>query len=420
MNNMHELIVSIKLALKNLRGNIGRTVLTLVGIVIGITSVIVIMSSGQGVKNFILDLIGTFGNDTIQVEVKVPATGKSSTQNAFGQAMGIQITTLKQSDANAIAKLPNIEALYTANFTQEVATFENVKKRALLFGTSAGVPEVDPGVKVAEGSFFTEGEDRGLAQVVVIGPDIRQIFFGDGSAIGKEIKIGGNNYKVIGVLAKRGTFGVVNYDELMYLPVQTLDKKILGIDYLRNILIKVKDQSLLDVTVADITDTMRQQHRVTDPEKDDFSVTSLKEVQDIIGNVFNTINILLLALTSISLVVGGVGIMNVMYVAVAERTFEIGLRKAVGARSGDILKQFLLEAVFITFAGGLAGAILGFLFTFLLSLVFARLGYDLKFTVTAQSLAIATGFSIAVGIIFGFYPARSASRLSPMEALRKE
>jgi putative ABC transport system permease protein len=417
---MHELIVSIKLALKNLRGNVGRTVLTLVGIVIGITSVIVIMTSGQGVKNFILDLIGTFGNDVIQIEVKVPATGKTSTQNAIGQAMGIQITTLKQSDASAIAKLPNVEALYTANFTQEVATFENLKKRALLFGTSADVPEVDPGVKVAEGSFYTGGDDRGLAQVVVIGPDIRQIFFGDGPAIGKEIKIGGNNYKVIGVLAKRGTFGVVNYDELVYLPVETLNKKILGIDYLRNIIIKVKDLNLLDVTVADITDTMRRQHRITDPDKDDFSVTSLKEVQDIIGNVFNTINILLLALTSISLVVGGVGIMNVMYVAVAERTFEIGLRKAVGARSGDILKQFLLEAIFITFAGGLVGVMLGFLFTFILSLVFARLGYDLRFAVTAQSLIIATGFSIAVGIIFGFYPARSASKLSPMEALRKE
>ncbi|MFA4817457.1 MAG: ABC transporter permease [Parcubacteria group bacterium] len=416
----HELILSIKLALKNLRSNVGRTILTLFGIVIGITSVIVIMSSGQGVKSFILDLIGTFGNDVIQVEVKVPATGKTSSQNAIGQAMGIQITTLKQEDADAIAKLPNVEALYTANYTQEIVTYQSVKKRALLFGTSADVLQTDPGVKVAEGNFFTEAEDRSLAQVAVIGPDIKQTFFGDGGAVGKEIKISNKNYKVVGVLEKRGTFGVMNYDELIYLPVRTLGKKILGIDYLRNVIIKVSDVNLLDVTGADITDTMRRQHNITDPDKDDFSVTSMKEVQDIIGTVFNTINILLLALTSISLIVGGVGIMNVMYVAVVERTFEIGLRKAVGAKAKDILKQFLWEAIFVTFAGGIVGIILGYLCLSLLALIFARLGFGLNLSVTLQSVLIATGFSVAVGIIFGYYPARSASRLSPMEALRKE
>lgn len=416
----HELKLSIKLALHNLRTNVGRTVLTLVGIVIGITSVILIMSSGQGVKSFILDLLGTFGNDTIQVEVKVPAAGKTSAQNAFGQAMGIQITTLKQSDADAIAKLPNIDALYTANFTQEITSYQDTKKRALLFGTSADAPWVDPGVKIEEGNFFSTGDDRGLAQVVVIGPDIKQIFFGDGEAIGKEIKIRNQNYKVVGVLAKRGTFGIINYDELIYLPVLTLDKKILGIDYLRNILIKVKDENQLDATVADITDTMRREHNITDPGKDDFSVTSLKEVQNIIGTVFNTINILLLALTSISLIVGGVGIMNVMYVAVVERTFEIGLRKAVGAKSRDILKQFLLEAIFVTLLGGIVGIILGFLLTLLLAYIFTTLGFAIKFPVTSQSLVIAVGFSMAVGILFGYYPARKASQLTPMEALRKE
>ncbi|TAK95594.1 FtsX-like permease family protein [Patescibacteria group bacterium] len=415
-----ELRLSVKLAIRNLRTNIGRTVLTLFGIVIGITSVIVIMSSGQGVKKYILDLVGTFGNDAIQVEVKVPATGKTSSQNALGQAMGIQITTLNERDAITLAKLPNVAAFYSANFTQEITSFGSIKKRTLLFGTSEDVPAVDPGVKIAEGSFFTASDDRSLAQVVVIGPDIKQTLFGDANAVGQEIKIKNKNYKVIGVLGARGAFGPVNYDELVYLPVKTLQKKILGIDYLRNVFVKVKDQSLLDVTVADITDTLRRNHDITDPDKDDFSVTSLKEVQDIIGTVFNTINILLLALTSISLIVGGVGIMNVMYVSVVERTFEIGLRKAVGAKSGDILKQFLLEAIFVTGAGGIVGIILGFLLLFVLSLVFARLGFNLSLSVTSQSVLVATGFSVAVGIIFGYYPARSASRLSPMDALRKE
>ena len=194
---MHEFILSIKMAFKNLRTNIGRTILTLVGIVIGITSVIVIMSSGQGVKGYVLGQVSSFGNDTIQIEVKVPATGKTSTQNAIGQAQGIQITTLKQSDADAIAKLPNIAGMYTANFTQEIASYQGTKKRTLLFGTSAGVLGADPGVKIREGDFFSESDDRSLAQVAVIGPDIAQTFFGNDNALGKEIKIHNQNFKII-------------------------------------------------------------------------------------------------------------------------------------------------------------------------------------------------------------------------------
>lgn len=416
----HELIVSIKLALKNLRANVGRTVLTLVGIVIGITSVIVIMSSGQGVKSYLLGQIESFGTDVISVEVKVPNTGKNSTQNAAGQAQGIQITTMKLEDSDALRKVPNIADAYPDNFTQEIVSYQNTTKRSLLFGTGAHVPIVDPGVKVVEGNFFTDSDDKSLAQVAVIGADLRDIFFGTGEALGREIRINNQNYRVIGVLEKRGSVSIINFDEIVYLPVQTLQKKILGVNYIRQIIVKVKDTDLLDQTMADITDTMRRQHNITDPSKDDFSVSSIKEVQDTISKVFGTLNILLLALTSISLIVGGVGIMNVMYVAVIERTFEIGLRKAVGAKPADILKQFLFEAIFITLAGGAIGILLGFLASELFSLIFARLGFALKFLITFQSILLAVGFSMAVGIIFGYYPARKASQLSPMEALRKE
>ena len=416
----YELILSIKLALKNLRTNVGRTVLTLVGIVIGITSVIVIMSSGQGLKGYVMGQIESFGTDVIQIEKKVPSTGAMSTANAIGQAQGIQITTLKNKDAEALLKLPNVADLYTAAFTQEIASYQGTNKRTLLFGTSAHVPIVDLGVKVVEGNFFSDSDDESLAQVVVIGSDLRESFFGDNEALGKEIRVNNQNYKVVGVLEKRGINTGVNIDEIAYLPVNTLQKKIMGIDYIHSITVKVKDERLLDVTVADIVDTMRRQHNVTDPDKEDFLVSSIKELQDMIGKIFGTINILLLALTSISLIVGGVGIMNVMYVAVIERTFEIGLRKSVGAKSSDILKQFLFEAILITFAGGIVGIILGFIFSFLMSYLFSRLGFSLQFTITWQSLVLATGFSVAVGIIFGFYPARKASQLTPMEALRRE
>jgi putative ABC transport system permease protein len=280
--------------------------------------------------------------------------------------------------------------------------------------------EMDRQMKLVDGAFYSEEDDESLAQVVVLGAAVRDALFGNDSAVGKSVKMKGQSYKVIGVLGKRGLVAGFNYDELVYLPVQTMQKKILGVDYVRFITVKTTDENRIAETMLDIEDLLRNNHDIDDPSKDDFSVMSIKEAQDLIGKVFGTINILLLALTSISLVVGGVGIMNVMYVAVIERTFEIGLRKAVGAKSGDILKQFLLEAIFITFIGGAIGILLGFLFSFLLSFVFETLGYDLQFVTTWQSILLATGFSAAVGIIFGYYPARKASQLSPMEALRKE
>lgn len=417
---MKDLTISIKLALNNLRNNTGRTVLTLAGVIIGITAVIVISSSGQGVRGFILGQIQSFGTDLVQVETKVPATDKNSSANSGGQAMGIEITTLTVKDAQSLKKVPNIENAYAASIGQGLVSYKNTNKRAMLFGAGPEAPDVDANLKIAEGNFYTSGDDESLSQVVVIGSDIKDSLFGQDSALGKRIKINDQNYKVIGVLEKRGAVAFFNFDEIIYIPVQTLQKKILGVNYIRMISIKMKDAGLVDPTVADITDTLRDRHKITDPNKDDFAVTSIKEAQDTINKVFGTINILLLFLTSISLLVGGVGIMNVMYVAVVERTFEIGLRKAVGARSGDILRQFLFEAIFVTLAGGIAGIILGLLFSWLFSYVFSLLGYKLDFIVTWQSLLLATGFSMGVGIIFGYYPARKASQLSPMEALRNE
>ncbi len=417
---MRRFIISIELALKNLRNNIGRTVLTLVGIVIGITSVIIVTSSGEGVKNYVLGQFESYGNDTIQIETKVPSTGKTSSANATGQAQGIQITTLKVSDGEAIAKIPNVIGYSAGTLGQEIASYKNENKRVMLYGNGAALPQIDTAVKISEGVFYTESEDNSLAQVVVIGQDIKTALFGDEEAVGKTIKIKGLNFRVVGVAAKRGAVTFFNYDELVYIPVQTLEKKILGIDYVRYITVKVKDANLVDVTAADITDTLRNLHKTYRPEQEDFSVTTMQEAQKLIQDVFGTINILLLALTSISLLVGGVGIMNVMYVAVVERTFEIGLRKAVGAKESDIRNQFLLEAVIITVLGGIAGIFLGFLLTLGFSYVFTLLGYNLEFTLSFSSVLLATGFSAATGIIFGYYPAYKASKLSPMEALRKE
>ena len=413
----HELFISIKLALQNLTSNLGRTILTLAGIVIGITSVIIISASGQGLKSFVLSQVETFGTDYIQVEPKVPSPERIS---GHINSLAIQITTLKVEDAEAALKLPNISDAYAGSIGQAIVNYQDINKRILLMGAGAHAPNVDAGLKVAEGNFYTDSDDKGLAQVAVIGPEIRDTLFGPNeSTIGKEIKIKGQNYRVIGVLEKRGNVAFFNFDSIIYVPIRTLQKKIMGIDHIAFFTSKMKDTGLLEETLADMTDLMKRRHNISDPAKYDFIVSSAKEAQDILNSIFGSVNILLLALTSISLVVGGVGIMNVMYVAVVERTFEIGLRKAVGAKSGEILRQFLMEAIFITLAGGVVGIILGYIFSLIFSYIFLQLGYNLELAVTFDSVLLAVGFSVAVGIIFGFYPAYRASKLSPMEAIRK-
>jgi putative ABC transport system permease protein len=221
-------------------------------------------------------------------------------------------------------------------------------------------------------------------------------------------------------LASRGAVAFLNFDTFTYVPVQTLQKKLLGVDYVQFISVKMKDTSREVETVADIVGLLRKRHDIDNPNKDDFSVMSTKEAQETLGDVLGSLSILLLALTSISLVVGGVGIMNVMYVSVSERTSEIGLRKAVGANSRSILQQFLFEALIITLLGGIIGIILGMLLTLGLGYVFASFGYALPLSFSWQSFLLGVGFSTAVGIIFGLAPAYRAAALTPMEALRRD
>lgn len=407
-------------AIKTIRRHKGRTGLALLGVVIGVFSVVAVMTLGNGVKGYILDTVEAFGTDYIQVEVKVPNTGKTSAANATGRAQGIQITTMTTDDEEALARLPNVAATYSGTIGQERATYGSVGKQLLLFGTSAGVVQVDENTKIAEGRFYTESEDQSLARVIVIGSGVRETFFGRGQAIGESISIKGEKYRVIGVLEPRGAVAYFDLDAMAYVPVRTLEKKILGVDYVQFIMLKMADPSREDETVALVTDVMRNRHDIDDPNKDDFSVTSAKEAQDILGSIFGTITILLLALTSISLVVGGVGIMNVMYVSVAERTNEIGLRKAVGATSGSVLRQFLYEALIITGLGGILGILLGVLLSYAFSGILASLGFSLSLEFSAQTLLLGAGFSVAVGLIFGLSPAYRASRMTPMEALRKD
>ncbi|MFZ3031764.1 MAG: ABC transporter permease [Candidatus Moraniibacteriota bacterium] len=415
-----KLFIPFLFAIKTIRTHKARTFLALLGVVIGVFAVVVVTALGEGVKGYILGQVESFGTDVIQVEVKIPNTTHMSSENASSRAQGTQITTLTVKDSDAIRKLPNVAGAYAGTIGQERATYGSVGKRISLFGTGAEVTVVDENAKLQSGRFFTKEEDESLARVVVLGSETKETFFGGSDAIGEYITLKGDKYRVIGVLAPRGAAAFFNLDVFTYVPVQTLEKKILGVDYIQFVSVKMEDPTRETETVADIVALLRKRHDITDPDKDDFSVTSTKEAQETLGDVLGSLSILLLALTSISLLVGGVGIMNVMYVSVSERTSEIGLRKAVGATSRSILQQFLFEALIITLVGGLIGIVLGILLTIALGFVFASFGFALPLSFSFQSFLLGVGFSTAVGIIFGLAPAYRAAALTPMDALRRD
>lgn len=413
-------IIPIKLAVKSIRANPGRTFLSLLGIVIGVASVILVLSLGAGVKNFVVNQVSAFGSNIMEIEVKTPKTKKASTQNIGGIVGGSQITTFKLDDAQKIAKLKNVGPWYAAIMSQQIMSYAGKNKQVYILGATAGITAADQKAQIESGTMFTDEDDNSLKQTVVLGSEIKNDFFGEQKAVGKLIKIKGQTYKVIGVFKKRGVSGFFNLDKTIFIPLKTVQKKIMGVNYIQFAIFNLRDMKKLDITMLDATDIMRRQHKITKPDDDDFSVNSIAEVMDILNKVFFTIDLLLLALASISLIVGGVGIMNVMYVIVAERIYEIGLKKAVGAREGNILIQFLWEAIFITLLGGIIGLFISFGVSKIGEIVAANLGFNLDFPITFWAAFIGVGFSAVTGIIFGYFPARNASKLSPMEALQKE
>ncbi len=396
-----------------------RAVLTILGITVGITAVIVVLSAGRAIEDFIVGQVTMFGTDYVEVEVKIPSTEHVSSENVAGMAQGVTVTTLKVKDAEELEEVPNVKNVYAGQTGQAVFSYKDQNKVTLIFGVTASFDEIDSG-EVAEGRFFTDAEDKSLGRVVVLGSNLKEKLFGEDDAVGKMVKIKKQNYRVIGVMKERGSAGIFSMDDIAILPLRTLQKLILGIDYIQFIFIQVEDTLLTDITVDDVTLRMRELHDIDDPKKDDFAVMSAAEGLALLGIITGAIKILLFALASISLVVGGVGIMNVMYVAVAERTFEIGLRKAIGAKRSDILNQFLAEAVVITFFGGIAGTILGTFLSFAISVVANSMGFAWQFHLSPRYILLAVSVSVLVGLISGVYPARAAAKLEPIVALKKE
>lgn len=418
---LSQLHVVFDSAIAALRRNRGRTFLTVLGIVIGIMSVVVVMSAGQAMKAFVLGELDAFGTDYVQVEPKAPNTKKDSSDSATAVAAGVSLTALKNDDFEAVRKLPNLGAAYAGVTGQAIVKANGEKKTALLYGLTSEYPLVDSG-KLWSGRFFTEDEDQSLARVAVLGWGIKEKFFPGQDPVGQTIKVGQHTFRIIGVYEERGSAFFFNMDDLVALPLRTNQKLIMGIDHLTFFVAKMVNPDREGETVDEVTQLLRERHDLDsgNPDKDDFAVHTAAEAKDLLNTIVGGITILLIALAAISLVVGGVGIMNIMYVTVTERTAEIGLRKAVGATERAILWQFLAEAVTVTLLGGVLGVALGLGITWLVSIAATSQGYNFPFIISWGGVALAVGFSVGIGVLFGYYPARRAAQLDPIEALRWE
>ena len=399
-----------------------RTGLTVLGIVIGIASVIVVYSAGEGIRGLLINQVQSFGTDIVETEVKVPTTKKGTageTQSAMAVAEGVQVTTLKLKDMEDIDKLSNVQNSYGTILAQEKISYGSEARKAFLMGVSPSFIAIDNS-QVEFGRFFSDEEDRGLIQVAVLGSKMKDKLFGDSEALDKYVTIRREKFRVVGVMKARGAVMSMDFDDYVYVPVRTLQKKVMGIDYLMYMVHQLKDMSLAGDTAEEIKQILRTNHDITDPIKDDFRVATMDEMMNTLNTVMDAITWLLLAIVIISLLVGGVGILNIMYVIVSERTAEIGLRKAVGATYNSIMMQFLTEAILITFLGAILGIIFGVFISWLIAFGASSFGLAWKFSVPLKAFGVSLTFAFACGIFFGVYPARRAARMDPVEALRKE
>ena len=405
---------SIKTAVNGLRTHKSRSALTILGIVIGITSIILIMSLGQGAQNLILGQIKGLGATTI-----ITLPGKIS----FGPSTAAQTMndSLKEKDLKLIeskANVPHAKYVMPMVVGSGQAVYGSNVYQVAVFGSGALVPQIFS-IMPDKGYFFTDDDVLSRATVVVIGYKVKQRLFENDEAVGQKIRIKNNTFKVIGVLPEKGSSS--SFDDAVFMPYTIAQQDITGTKYYSRIVVEADSADNLRSTVQDITITLRNSHNITDPLKDDFSITTSADIASTLGTITTALTDFLVAVAAISLIVGGIGKMKNMLVSVTEITKEIGLRKAIGATNRNILTQFLLEAVILTGLGGLIGILLGALLSFLISILIIKFsGLDWTFTFPYLGAILGIGVSSLVGLIFGLYPARQAAKKSPMEALRYE
>jgi len=391
--------------------NKARSGLTILGIVIGIGSVIAMVSIGQGAQGSIESRIQSIGSNLVLV-----TPGAQRGQGFQVSAGRGSARTLTQEDADAIVKeVALAKAVAPEISSRYQITSKGKNTNTSVVGVTPSYPETR-NVNIDQGSFITEQNLRSLSKVAVLGPTARDDLFSQGeNVVGQTIRIKNIEFKIIGITTTKGGSGFGSQDDMIFVPLTSAQRFLAGDNYVTTISVQAQDASSMAAIQQQITDLLLGRHHISDPQLADFSVLNQEDILATASSITQTFTILLAAIAGISLLVGGIGIMNMMLTTVTERTKEIGLRKAIGAKKKDINSQFLAEAVALTFVGGAVGIIFGWLISFGISYF-----NILQTSVTASSILLAFGVSALIGIIFGYYPARRASQLNPIEALRYE
>lgn len=388
-----------------------RTALAVLGIVIGVGAVIALMTLGQGSQKAVSGQIESLGSNLLTV-----SPGAQTVGGVRGQAGSI--TTLTYEDAKAIANSSQITsvAAVSAELSQraQVVAGRN-NTNTTVTGVMATYAQIRD-LEIESGVFISQYDLDGQTRVAVLGPQVVSDLFGEGSdPVGENIRIENLSFRVVGVTTAKGGTGFFSQDDIVYIPLTTAQKQVFGQDHVSSISISAQSEQLMEQAESEVGYLLLAKHNISDPIQADFSITSQEDIIGTMTEVTSTFTALLSGIAAISLLVGGIGIMNIMLVTVIERTREIGLRKALGAKKNDIVTQFLTESVILTAAGGLLGIILGTLISFALV---DMVGVPWAFS--SSSYLLALGVSAVIGIIFGFYPAYQAAQLSPIEALRYE
>ena len=387
-----------------------RSGLTMLGIVIGIASVIAMLSIGQGAKASIESNIQSIGSNLLLV-----SPGAQRGAGSFVSAGRGSAQTLTIEDADAIATVQGAMAVAPESSRREQVTASGNNTNVSVIGTTPSYLQVRS-VSVDSGSFFTDQENASRAKIAVLGPTTRDDLFGAGSdPIGGKIRINGMTFTVIGVTVAKGGSGFSSQDDAIFVPIQTMQTYLSGNKTVSTISVQAQDAASMTSVQDGITTLLLTRHNIASADQADFSVLNQADLVNTLSTVTNTLSMLLAAIAGISLLVGGIGIMNMMLTTVTERTREIGLRQAIGAEKAEIVWQFLGEAILVTLLGGIIGVIIGYGAS---KAITAFSGTNTA--VSWSSAALAFGVSAAIGLVFGFYPARRAAQLNPIQALRYE
>ncbi len=400
---------SIAIAFTSLLSNKMRTILTMLGIIIGVGAVIVMVSIGMGVRQNITNSIASLGSNMLIVTPG--SANKGGVRSAAGSSQ-----KLKLDDAEAIKKkIKNIDYVSpTVNSSYQIV-YGNENWNSSVYGVTPEYLKIRS-LSVTSGSFITASDINSRNRVAVIGSTVASNLFDTTNPVGKNIRIGNQPFRVIGVLESKGQSSMGNdQDDVVIIPLTTAQERLMRITYIRSINIQVSDSSKMDLVQEQVESLLRQRHRIRTGQDDDFTVRNLTSLLETVNNTTTMLTLFLGSIAAISLLVGGLGIMNIIMVSVTERTREIGIRKALGATFKDIMLQFLIEAVIIGVVGGVLGILFGVGSALLVSKVSTFTTY-----ITVFPIVISFSFSVGIGLFFGLYPARKAARLDPIEALRYE